>query len=146
MKKIIRILLLLILVGGAFAVYLYLKESTDYAKQKPDISMSANNILQQVDSDTSGLTPMRNKLILITDATIKSVQLDTTMSVLELSSPSSTSLVIAQIDPRYNESALNLKPGQKINIKGIFTNVNIDTDLGLGNSVQLNYCTLSSNR
>jgi hypothetical protein len=146
MKKIIQILLLLILIGGAFAVYLYFKESTDYAKQKPDISMSANNILQQVDSDTSVLTSMRNKLILITDATIKSVQLDTTMSVLELSSPTSTSLVIAQIDPRYNESALNLKPGQKINIKGIFTNVNIDTDLGLGNSVQLNYCTLSSNR
>jgi hypothetical protein len=146
MKKMIQILLLLIVVGGSIAVYLYFKESTDYAKQKPDFTLSANNILQQIDTDTSGLTPMRNKLVLLTDATVKAVQLDSTMSVLEISSPTSSSLVIAQIDPRYNESVSSLQTGEKINIKGIFTNLNIDTDLGLGNTLQLNYCTLTSNQ
>jgi hypothetical protein len=146
MKKMIQILLLLIVVGGSIAVYLYFNESTDYAKQKPDFTLSANNILQQIDTDTSGLTPMRNKLVLLTDATVKAVQLDSTMSVLEISSPTSSSLVIAQIDPRYNESVSSLQTGEKINIKGIFTNLNIDTDLGLGNTLQLNYCTLTSNQ
>ena len=142
-KKIFSVGLVLIAVAILVGLYAYFKESTDYAKQKPDITIQLKAFLEQLDTDTSAINKMRNQLVLIQNAEIKAIQADSTMSVLELSSPSSSSVVIAQIDPRYNKTVQALKNGQTIAIKGIFTNYTIDTDLGLGNSLQLNYCTLS---
>lgn len=144
LKKIVSIGLVLLVVVILAGLYAYFKKSTDYAKQKPDVTIQLNALLAQLDSDTSAVNKMRNQLVLIQNAEVKAIQTDSIMSVIELSTPSSTSVVIAQIDPRYNNTVLTLKSGQTIAIKGILTDYSIDTDLGLGNSLQLNYCTLSN--
>jgi hypothetical protein len=146
MKKTIFLIVLPLLIALGVGMYFYNKSAPDYAKQSPDFTLTTSEILKNIDSDTALLTTMRNKLIQVNEATVKSIQIDSAMSVLELTASNSSSAIIAQIDPRYNESVKSIKANQTINIKGLFTDFVIDTDLGLGNTVQLNYCTIISSK
>ncbi len=142
LKKLIPIALILIVAALAFGLYAYFKESTDYSNKEPDTSISLSELLQKVDTDTSALNKMRNQLVLINEANVQTIQADSNMSVLVLGTSTSSSTVVAQIDPRHNDEVKNIKQGQTISIKGIFSDYTLDTDLGLGNTIQLNFCTL----
>lgn len=142
MKKVILLILLPLLIALGIGMYFYNKSAPDYAKQTPEVTSTTSEILNKLDSDTAYFTGLRNKVIQVNNATIKSIQIDSSMSVLELNAPNSSSLIIAQIDPRYNADVQGLQANNVIQIKGVLSDIIIDTDLGLGNTIQLNYCTI----
>lgn len=144
MKKVILIIVGLLLAGIGTGLYLYFKGTTDYSNQKPDFTCTQTSLLQAVDGDTNVLHPMRNRLVLVQDGLVKSIQHDSLLSVIELCPTEGGSSIVCQIDPRHNEDLKSIQAGQPISLKGILTDFTLDTDLGLGNTIQLNYCIVST--
>lgn len=142
MKKIILAIVALFLVGVGTGLYFYFQGTTDYSNQTPDVVISQEEILRTVDSDTTKLASMRNKLVLIQAGIVKNIQHDNQLSVIELAASDGGSSIVCQIDPRHNEDIKPIQIGTSVNLKGILTDFTLDTDLGLGNTIQLNYCVI----
>lgn len=51
MKKIIRIILLVVLLGGAYATYQYFKPHRDIQGEKPEFQLSGNELVRAYTSD-----------------------------------------------------------------------------------------------
>lgn len=144
MKKIIYPVLALMLLGIGIAGYLYFKGTTDYSNQDPDYTVTQTSLIQQVDGDTTSLMAMQNKLVLIQEGKIKSIDKEGKLHVIELCPSNEGSSITCQIDPRHNDDIKSLQVGQQIAIKGILTDFNIDTELNLGNTIQMNYCIVTT--
>jgi aspartyl/asparaginyl-tRNA synthetase len=86
------------------------------------------------------LSELKDKLVGI-DGNIKSIKNEANAIAIELGDTNTMSSIICQIDTRYTKEFNQLKTGEHIALKGIITGYTIDTDLGFGNTVEMNYCT-----
>ena len=144
MKKNTKIILGLAVIGllaGAIAWNFVNKPVKDYSKQSAAKSFGFNDIMNKVSNDTASLIELKDKLVAI-EAKVKKVNQDGESVTIELGDTTNMSSIICQIDTRYTSDFKDLKPGSDIAVQGIITGYTIDTDLGLGNTIEMNFCTL----
>jgi hypothetical protein len=144
MKKGTRITLIIGLVSliAAVAVWKFVnKPVNDYSTRKASHHFSFADIISKVSNDTASLIELKDKLVSI-DAKLKNVNSEGESLTLELGDSSSMSSVICQVDKRHIKDFADFKPGADIAIQGIITGYTIDTDLGLGNTIEMTFCTL----
>ncbi len=143
MKK-IKLLGLFILSAIVIASIVYSivnKEVDDLSSKSPDITISMTKLAKMIDIDSIASKALVDKIILIQDAQVKSIEHDHNSTVIELNHSESSSSIICQIDSRYIDDFAKNKANDLISIKGRVSAFTIDTDLGLGNQLELTYCT-----
>ena len=140
--KIVIILLLLIVVSVT-GVWKYVnKASVDYSEQTPISTYTFKQLTDKANqNDTASLKKLIDQLISV-NGTVKKINKDSLTTTVELSDTTCNTSVICQIDNRHQGECAVLKEGQAVCIKGKLCGYNIDTDLGLGNTLQMNYCSL----
>jgi hypothetical protein len=136
-------LIVIALLGIAIVIVLkYVnKPMDDYADMKPKATYSFKEIMDKTSNDTSSLNHLVNELVSV-KGVIKKIIKDSASTTVELGDTSSTSSIICQIDSRHQASCSFLKEGQPVCIKGKIAGFELDLDLGLGNTMQMNYCSL----
>ncbi len=129
-----------ILVLGGFLTWTYINKSTeDYSQKDPAYTFSFDEILKKMETDTTNL---RNKLIAV-NGQIKKVIKDSSNIALEIGYDSIMSSITCQIDSRHISDFENVVEGKNINLKGIVSGINIDSESMFGNTLEMNYCTLN---
>lgn len=144
MKKSTKLILVLLSIGllaGTLVWNFVNKPVKDYSKQTASKSFTFDDIMNKVSNDTASLIELKDKLVSI-EAKVKNVNQQGESITLELGDTTSMSSIICQVDSRYTSDFKDLKPGSNIAVQGIITGYTIDTDLGLGNTVEMNFCTL----
>jgi hypothetical protein len=136
-------LIVIALLGIAIVIVLkYVnKPMDDYADMEPKATYSFKEIMDKTSNDTSSLNHLVNELVSV-KGVIKKIIKDSASTTVELGDTSSTSSIICQIDSRHQASCSFLKEGQPVCIKGKIAGFELDLDLGLGNTMQMNYCSL----
>lgn len=134
-------LLLISLIVITFIWKMVNKPVHDYSTQEPQKEFSFNDIMNKVSNDTASLIELKDKLVAI-KGKVKKVNIDAESVTVELGDTMSLSSIICQIDKRYTNDFKNLKLDSEIYIQGIITGYTIDTELNLGNTVEMNFCTL----
>lgn len=143
MKKSIKLILavLALAIIVAFIGFKFVnKPVNDYAEKEVNANFHFAQIMDKVSNDTASLSELKDKLVGI-DGDIKSIKNEANAITIELGDTNTMSSIICQIDTRYTKEFNQLKPGEHIALKGIITGYTIDTDLGFGNTVEMNYCT-----
>lgn len=136
------ILLSLLAVGVALVLQYVNKPSDDFAATTPKASFTFQQLIEKTSSDTSSLTKLIDELVAV-DGAIKKIMKDTASTTVELGDNSSNSSIICQIDNRHQTAFESFKEGQLVSIKGKLTGFTLDLDLGLGNTIQMNYCSIN---
>lgn len=136
--KIFLIILSLFILGG-FLTWKYINKATvDYSKKEADYTFTFDALIKKMETDTSNL---RNKLIAI-NGPIKKVIKDSNSVSLEIGYDSIMSSITCQIDNRHLADFENVVEGNKINIKGMVSGLNISEESLFGNTLEMTYCTL----
>ena len=131
------------LLVGAIAWNFVNKPANDYSKQTATKSFAFDDIMNKVSNDTASLIELKDKLVAV-EGKIKKINEEEGHITLELGDTISMSSIICQVDSRYTNDFKNLKLGSDIAVQGIITGYTIDTDLGLGNTIEMNFCTLKN--
>lgn len=143
--KIVKILMVLFVLAGVggFIVYKYVnKEAPDLSEGKPEVSYTLTELLEK-SSDTTTLYQYKDKLIAVS-GNVKKISKEQNKISLELGDSSTVSSVICQVDDRHVADFSQLAENTSIQLKGVLRSVDMDeSGLGLGNTVQLNYCVIN---
>ncbi len=128
---------------GALLVWNYVnKPSKDFVNEKIDFSYSCKDLLEKTSSDTAAASELLNHLVGVDGEVLNITQGDNALTI-ELGSPSSNSSVICQIDNRHLDDFKQTKVGDRISIKGKITACSADDELGLGSTIQMNFCSIN---
>jgi Cu/Ag efflux protein CusF len=127
----------------AFAVYKYAnKPNDDLANVKATQNYQFAELMDKT-SDTASLSKLKECVICV-NGQVKKIDKDSSSITIELGDTVSTSSVICQIDQRHCNEFQSVKEGDKIAIKGKMAGCTIDEDLGLGNTIEMNFCTINN--
>jgi hypothetical protein len=139
--KFTLVMLTVIIIAVIIAWIYVIKASDDFSEEVPKATYTFNEIMDKTSNDTSGLSRLVDELVAV-KGVIKKVTKDSTSTTVELGDSATSSSIICQIDGRHQASCSFLKEGQPVCIKGKIAGFNVDLELGLGNTIQLNYCSL----
>lgn len=147
MKKYIKILIigftLAMLLGILTWKFVINKEVTDHKNTKSEYSLSMENLIQEAEKNDSVMNvTYMNKLIEV-KGKIRNIETDMKSTTIELGDTLSMSSVSCQMDERYSDELKQLKENEEIKIKGVYSGATSDTELGLGSTIILNYCTIN---
>ena len=135
------VILAVIAIAGVIVLKYVNKAADDFSDTAPKATYSFKEIMDKTSNDTSSLSHLVDQLVAV-KGVIKKLTTDSSSTTVELGDSSSTSSIICQIDSRHRATCSFLKEGQPVCIKGKISGFNIDLDLGLGNTMQMNYCSL----
>lgn len=140
MKKLKIFFTVVIVLGiGAFAGWKYVnKGRIDNSNDKPVITYSVNELITKLDTDTTALSPYKNKMVAV-HGQVKSVSKQQDAITLELGDSTMMSSIVCQIDDRYLNDFKQIEAHQEVSLKGMMT-YDMD-DLGMGNTIHLDNCT-----
>lgn len=116
------------------------KASEDFADQKPAVTISCKELLDKSSNDTAGVRKMIAQLVEV-NGVIKKITNDSSACTIELGDSTSMSSIICQMDTRHIDESKSMKEGDDVTIKGKISGFEIDNELGLGNTIQMNYCS-----
>lgn len=144
-KKLKIVLIALVILGlTAFIGWQYVHQETDdVSRQEPSARFSVEELLEKTNSDTTGLNQLKDQLIVVTGP-IRRIQREAADITIELGDTNAMASITCQMDQRHLEGTETLQPGAHIRIKGKLSGFTIDTDLGLGNTIEMNFCNLES--
>lgn len=147
MKKYIKILIigfiLATLIGVLTWKFVINKEVADHKNAKSEYTLSMENLIKEAEKSDSALNRKYiNKLIEV-KGRIKNIVTDMKSTTIELGDSLSMSSVSCQMDERYSDELKQLKENEEIKIKGVYSGATSDTELGLGSTIILNYCTIN---
>lgn len=137
----IGVLLVAFIAGIAVWKYVH-KSSDDFSSQRPQAHFSFSQLMEKANSDTASLAQLKDKLVSI-DGVIKNIKNEDASLTIEIGDTTTMSSVICQIDPRHRGELETKKDGEKISLKGKLTGFTIDTEMGLGNTIEMNFCSLN---
>lgn len=146
MNKKLKIALFgLVLLGlAAFIGWQYVNQETDdVSRIKPSARFTMEELLEKTNSDTSELNQLKDQLILVTGP-IRRIQRETSDVTIELGDTNSMASITCQLDHRHTQGTETLQQGSLVSIKGKLSGYTVDTDLGLGNTVEMNFCNLEN--
>lgn len=131
------------LVISAFFIWQYIyKTSTDFADQKAEKQYHCSQLLTQISQDTASFNALKQKLVAV-EGHIKKITREDSSITIEMGDTNSMSSIIFQIDKRHLSGFQSCKEGDSTCIKGIVTAFTQDTELGLGNTLEMNFCSLN---
>lgn len=140
-RTIIIILVLIVAAGGWYAYKLYDEKTPDIVNKKPDIVITATQLLDAFNKDTAAARKQFADKIIEISGNVK--RIDTTGSVV-LGDPDSASEVTVGLDRRHLKDHQKLKVGSVAILQGVFAgstnNSSADpTDMlaALGTTVEL---------
>jgi lysyl-tRNA synthetase class II len=143
MRKIIKIVILLGIIGiiGAFIAYKYaMKPNDDLANATAKYKFSFAEIIEKTTNDTASLHKLKDEVIAI-NGRISKIEKDSNSMTIQMSDIHSQSSITCQIDQRHLNDFIQAKDGDEITIKGKIAAFTIDTELGLGNTIEMSFCT-----
>ncbi len=127
MKKYIKYVVILIVLGIAFGFYLYNKPHKNIGRAKADFEMKASNLYQEFETDESAANEKFLDKVITVSGTIREVTKDeegNTSLMLETESPLAS--VICQLDNLTDHDRTDFKAGEKVSFKGICTGLLMD--------------------
>ncbi len=143
-RKFMYALVALAIAGlGALLLRNYVnKPNKDFVNEKIDFSYSCKDLLEKTSSDTAAATQLLNHLVGV-DGEVLHITQDDNALTIELGSSSSNSSVICRIDDRHLDDFKQTKVGDRISIKGEITACSAEDELGLGSTIQMNFCSIN---
>jgi hypothetical protein len=143
-RKLMYALVVIAIVGvGAILVWKYVnKPSKDFVNEKIDFSYSCKDLLEKTSSDTAAASQLLNHLVGVDGEVINIIKEPNALTI-ELGSSSSNASVICQIDNRHLDDFKQTKVGDELSIKGKITACSADDELGIGSSIQMNFCSIN---
>lgn len=144
MSKLVKIgiLLILVAIGGAFAWKIINKEVDDFSNQKPSMSFTFMQLSDLLLNDTSKLSSFKEQLIAV-EGMVKKVSKQDKQVSIEIGDSNTETSIVCQMDERYVSSVENVQENQAIKLKGKMTGFQVDTEMGLFNTIEMNYCSLN---
>jgi hypothetical protein len=131
----------LILVIGGYYLWQYIQQPVkDLSKDKPYKEYTADILLYEVNSDTNLVHILMDKTISVKGG-VKSIRTNENSITIEMGNASGSSSIVCQVDKRHLEPFRGVKENDTVTLKGTLSAYIVDTDLGLGNTLELNYCT-----
>jgi hypothetical protein len=134
-KKVIRyVLLSLLVIIGAAAIYIYKEYNRTYkdtAKLKPDYSLAAKDFVKEFESnEQASNTKYWDKVIRVEGMVKEVAKDDKGFYTVVLGDTSSMSSVRCSIDSVHSNIASTVKKGSVVAVKGICSGFNADEMLG----------------
>ncbi len=130
MKKYLKYILLLAVVGGAFGYYMYNKPHQNMTKAVAEMQLSATQLFTDYDNNEATANGKYLDKIMEVSGTIKEVTTDENgMTSLTLESGSEMFGVICQMDNLTKHDRTDFKEGEEVKLKGICTGVLMDVVL-----------------
>jgi uncharacterized protein YdeI (BOF family) len=145
MNKKLKIFLLVlsVILISAIIVWKFINKATDdFANQKPAQIFTFQEIMEKTTADTSALNILKDVLVAV-NGQVKSITKDEKSATIELGDTTSMSSITCQFDNRHLADLTSVKEGSQISVKGSITGFSIDTELGLGNTIEMKSCTLN---
>jgi hypothetical protein len=145
MNKKLKIFLLVLatIVISAIIVWKFVNKATDdFANQKPAQTFTFQQIMEKASADTSALNKLKDVLVAV-NGQVKTITKDEKSVTIELGDTSSMSSITCQFDNRHLADLTSVKEGSQISVKGNITGFSIDTELGLGNTIEMKSCILN---
>jgi hypothetical protein len=145
MNKKLKIFLLVlsVILISAIIVWKFINKATDdFANQKPAQIFTFQEIMEKTTADTSALNILKDVLVAV-NGQVKSITKDEKSATIELGDTTSMSSITCQFDNRHLADLTSVKEGSQISVKGNITGFSIDTELGLGNTIEMKSCTLN---
>jgi hypothetical protein len=136
------IVLICILVGGAYAWKEYNRKSIDLSDTKAAYSLSAKELISEFSvADTASNTKYLSKVVAIS-GDIRSIDSSNNGAfTIVLSDTNSQTSIRCSMDSLEIKNLMQLKTGMNVSVKGIYTGFNAD-DMGLGADILFNKCIL----
>ena len=134
-KKVVAVLLMLLMIGLVFGYYMYNKPHKNVATATPDKVMTTDALHAALSGKDSVTVAAFNKEILQVTGLISSINVpnDSTMNILLSVTGNSSDNINCAMDPEFIKTLHNLKVGDKLTVKGIFSGVSKfeDKDMGI---------------
>jgi len=143
-RKLLTILIAIVVIGlCGLSVWKYVNQPThDYKATKAEQHFDMKEIAAKADKgDTLFLKSLIGKVLEVSGV-IHSMSADSASITIEMTDSTSNTSLVCQADKRHLEDFYNLNLSMRQTIKGYFTGFNEDLDLGLGNTLQMSYCSL----
>jgi hypothetical protein len=142
-RRILFLALGIAFVLGAFALKYIWKDVDDFSKQTSIQSFNFNEMIELANStDSNKINSFKEKLITV-NGFAKKITIDSNNTTIEIGDSSSLSSIICQMDKRHLSELTSVKEMSPISIKGKLNGINKDDEMGLGTTVELNYCILN---
>lgn len=126
MKKSLAIILLLAIVGGSYAYYLFNKPVQSLASSKADVTISARELLADYEANEQEANDQYLNKVLEVTGTIREVQKENEQLNIVLDTDSPLGGIVCEME---KASLEKLKSGQQISIKGNCTGYLMDVVL-----------------
>lgn len=136
-RNIIIIVLLIIAVAGWYAYRLYEERTPDVVNKKPDVTITATDLLAAFDKDTANAAKrFTNKIIAVTGLVISADS-----SAIVLGEPNSQSSVVCGVDSRHRNDFKKIKIGSVTTVQGNYVGFEKEEmlDVSLGTTVHLSF-------
>lgn len=118
------------------------KETEDFANQKPAQTFTFQQIMDKATADSNAINQLKDILVAV-NGQVKSMTKDEKSATIELGDTTSMSSITCQFDNRHLADLTSVKEGSQISVKGKITGFSIDTELGLGNTIEMKSCILN---
>ena len=128
-KKIISLVLIFGIIGAVIAYKMYNKEHVNVAKTKSDISLSADQILNDFSSDESIANSKYLEKIIEVKGVISDIKIEKEKRIITLKTNDDFGSVLCHLSKESAQKISSLKEGQLIRIKGICTGFLMDVIL-----------------
>jgi hypothetical protein len=145
MNKKLKIFLLVFIAISISAVLVWKlvnKETADFSNQKPAKSFTFQQIMEKATTDSNTIKQLKDALVAV-NGQIKKITKDEKSVTIELGDTKSMSSITCQFDNRHLDELTTINEGSQISVKGNITGFSIDTELGLGNTIEMKSCTLN---
>jgi hypothetical protein len=131
----------LILVICGYYLWKYIQQPVkDLGKVTPYKEYTSDILMFDVNSDTNLVHILLDKTISV-KGRVKSIRKNQNSITIEMGNSSGSSSIVCQVDSRYLVPFRDVEENDTVNLKGTLSGYIVDTDLGLGNTLELNYCT-----
>ena len=128
-KKIIILVLIFGIIGAVVAYKMYNKEHVNVAKTKSDISLSADEILNDFSSDESIANTKYLEKIIEVKGDISEIKTEKEKGIITLKTNDDFGSVLCHLSKESTQKINSLKVGQEIYLKGICTGFLMDVIL-----------------
>jgi len=145
MNKKLKIFLLVFVAISISAILVWKlvnKETADFSNQKPAKSFTFQQIMEKATTDSNTIKQLKDVLVAV-NGQIKKITKDEKSVTIELGDTTSMSSITCQFDNRHLDELTTINEGSQISVKGNITGFSIDTELGLGNTIEMKSCTLN---
>ena len=129
MKKYIKYIVVLALIGGAYGFYMYNKPHKNLAKTKADVTLSAQDLFTAYELNETKANEIYLGKVLEVDGIIKSIEGENS-NIINLEVGSMMSRVSCEMEPdAYAKNKNSLSEGDKVTIRGNCAGMTMDVVL-----------------